>query len=184
MITKLEAHISKKYKDQFKTWKKVSLDDNNGISMIDSEKKCFDYDTGIVKLHNKSFFPKCVDGVIIKNNKLYFIEFKNGKIDDKTTVDLRLKACESLIEFSNILKRDGLEIEYQDLISLKPIFILVFNFDKNYLQSKTDNINQYFLEETQAFAKTKTFLSKYINNLYEKVNITRAERFQEMISNE
>lgn len=177
MIERIKEHLSSIYIDQFKTWSKVSLDDSNNESMIINEEKCFDYDSGISKLHNSEYPPRCVDGVIIKNNTLYFIEFKNGVIDKKIVTDLRLKACESLIELSNILKKDGIEIEYNELVSLKTKFILVYNLDKNILKEKVENINQGFLKETIQFTNAKKFLSKYKGILYDEVHFINPEVF-------
>lgn len=180
MLSIIGDHLDSKYVAQLKTWKKVSEDDCNNTCMIDSESKCFDYDNGIVKLYNRKNQPKCTDGIIIKDDILYFIEFKNGKINKDTCLDIRLKAVESQVEFNRILKKEAIDINYKQLLDLEMKFILVYNIEK----IQNTNPNQQHLLECIHFSNTKEFLAKYEGSLYKNIIVIDSENFKKHFLNE
>lgn len=75
----------------------ISLDKENGISLINSAKLSFDFDT----LNDKI---KTSDTIFFKSNKIIFVEFKSGGIKK---IDFRLKATESIISFYNYIFENG-----------------------------------------------------------------------------
>ncbi len=85
--TFFEANVNKK------SLSLVSLDNANNISLINSENLVFDFDEV-----NKTI--KTSDTIYFKNNKIIFVEFKNGKIKP---LEFRLKATESIISFYNFI---------------------------------------------------------------------------------
>lgn len=76
--------------------KEASIDSANSASLIDSEELVFNYDSlkGAIKSSDTIFF---------KENKIIFVEFKNGNIKQ---VDFRLKATEGLMTFIKYLKKE------------------------------------------------------------------------------
>jgi hypothetical protein len=95
------------------TLRKASEDTANGISLIDSEELVFNYDSlkGSIKSSDIIYF---------KQDKVIFVEFKNGNIKP---IDFRLKATEGLMTFIRHIKKkapplnvcfpnDCLEIHY------------------------------------------------------------------------
>lgn len=179
MINKINEHLNSKYRDQLKTWTKISEDKTNKISMVISEQKGFDFDQGIVKLWYKknkkenSNQPRCVDGVSIKK-EIYFIEFKNGKIEQDTCIDLRLKAVETLPEFNKILKEGIKDIGIDDFFKLDKSFILVYNPEKII----NTNPHKAHLEECEHFSNAKNFLEKFKDLYYKDIIIMNMKEFK------
>lgn len=107
-------------------------DSNSQKPMIDNnEEKIYNYDNGILKKISSGENRLCsVDGIDIKDNKLYFIEFKDGKIFGDKQKDerkiIRLKAIESLFEF---IKLDKSRITLPDIFNYPKVFVLVYSIE-------------------------------------------------------
>lgn len=89
-----EANVSKK------SLTELSLDNNNGLSLLNSEIKSYDFDDLDKPLVIKDKI-KTSDTIYFKNGKIIFVEFKRGqKIPE---IQFRLKATESIVSFYNYI---------------------------------------------------------------------------------
>ena len=66
------------YFESISVLSKAQKDDPNSIPLVDSNEKLYDFDELTKKLSGRHSLPASVDGVIVSNNILYFIEFKQG----------------------------------------------------------------------------------------------------------
>ena len=91
------------------TLKELSKDDNGNETiqyMVELEHMAIDFDK--VKREYANFYGATedtlgsVDSIILFNNRIIFIEFKNGKIIDKTKKDIKKKIHSSLLIFCDI----------------------------------------------------------------------------------
>lgn len=77
----------------------VSLDDQNNVSMVNSDKKVYNFDlfqTRYFHLFNQRK-PLASLGALVENeDDWYFIEFKNGKYDNKVGKSIKEKISPSL----------------------------------------------------------------------------------------
>lgn len=111
------------------TLKELSKDDseNSQQYMTDSEIIAISFDE--VKEEYATEFvsqaPKSVDAILPIDEKILFIEFKNGKIKDKQSDSIVIKILESLLMFCDIADCKISQVrEVADLI-------LVYNAEKN-----------------------------------------------------
>lgn len=96
------SEIEQFFKDNVgkKSLTELSLDDSNGISLLNSEIESFDFDTLDKPVIHKDKI-KTSDTVYFKDDKIIFVEFKRGqKIPE---IQFRLKATESIITFYNYI---------------------------------------------------------------------------------
>lgn len=78
MISKVHKIFDENYNDCIKTVTILSFDDNNKESLCTSEKKFLGYDNIVRRFNNESL---CSSDIIhIKNDRVIFIEFKNGSL--------------------------------------------------------------------------------------------------------
>lgn len=137
------------------TLKAASKDDCNGEYMTESNLRTIKFDSVKVK-YAKKYFPgnnykyKSVDALLQTSDDVYFIEFKNGRLDGEERAKIREKLSNSLLLFSDIL---GLTFsKFRDC----SIFILVYN---------KDNVN----------GRNKS-LNKIVNSVYERSEL-KNQRF-------
>lgn len=154
----------------------------------------------VSELENKlSMTPFSNDALFEKNGKWFFIEFKNGTIDNLTNAKIKMKIYDSLLVLLDILKQD---IEF----SRKNItYILVFNeeninkkctskdFDKNeYLKfnqvpsaDSASRANLLFMLEdlSGCFGKPQFGLERYKNFIFNEVYTIPKYRFDDFIKN-
>lgn len=129
------------------TLSQVSLDKENGISLINSTRLSFDFDTLNTKIKNS-------DTLYFKENKVIFVEFKRGKVSD---VDFRLKATESIISFYNYVFENGFK---EPLCFPNTVFQVYVVFDKN--NATPSKLNTFKSTERKLKVEYKHFLSKYV----------------------
>ena len=94
------------YDVKFKTTlMEASEDDKNGEYMTQSTEKVIDFDK-VKEEYIKNILPKVTpasNDVLMKiDDKIYFIEFKNGNITKKEIYNVKRKIFESLLIFSDI----------------------------------------------------------------------------------
>lgn len=109
------------------TLMEASEDDKNGEYMTQSTKKVIDFDK-VKEEYIKNIHPKVTpasNDVLMKiDDKIYFIEFKNGNIK-KEIYNVKRKIFESLLIFSDII---GETISFtRDNVN----YILVYNHEKS-----------------------------------------------------
>lgn len=115
-IIEIEAFFEKNVLK--KNLKDISWDKANNVSLINSDKKSFDFDE-----LNKEI--KTSDTIYFENGKIIFVEFKRGKIKD---IDFRLKGTESFISFYNYVFENGFK---EKLCFPNEIFQIYVVYDKN-----------------------------------------------------
>ncbi|WP_455041450.1 hypothetical protein [Leptotrichia buccalis] len=137
------------------TLKQTSKDDNNEEYMTESQIKVINFDSvggdKYTRNNNLSIQLKTNDVLFLHNDERYtFIEFKNGKLLDKSNrIDIKkLKDIELKILNSMFVLGD---IEGKSLNTLKEItnYILVYNEDKNLPNEKNSilEIGNYFVNQ-------------------------------------
>ena len=178
------------------TLKQTSKDDNNEEYMTESTIKVINFDSvggdKYSKNNRLNIQLKTNDVLFLHNNKKYtFIEFKNGKLLDKTNkIDIKkLKDIELKILNSLFVLGD---IEEKSLSSLKEItdYVLVYNEEKKTPNERKSisEIGNYFINQGDISSKkTKTEkeeiicfgLEKFKGYCFKNVHTYSKEEFEE-----
>ena len=178
------------------TLKQTSKDDNNEEYMTESTIRVINFDSvggdKYSKNNRLNIQLKTNDVLFLHNNKKYtFIEFKNGKLLDKTNkIDIKkLKDIELKILNSLFVLGD---IEEKSLSSLKEItdYVLVYNEEKNTPNERNSisEIGNYFINQGNISSeKTKTEkeeiicfgLEKFKGYCFKNVHTYSKEEFEE-----
>ena len=178
------------------TLKQTSKDDNNEEYMTESTIRVINFDSiggdKYSKNNKLNIQLKTNDVLFLHNDKKYtFIEFKNGKLVDKTNkIDIKkLKDIELKILNSLFVLGD---IEEKSLSSLKEItdYILVYNEEKNTPNERNSisEIGNYFINQGNISSeKTKTEreeiicfgLEKFKGYCFKNVHTYSKEEFEE-----
>ena len=178
------------------TLKQTSKDDNNEEYMTESTIRVINFDSiggdKYSKNNKLNIQLKTNDVLFLHNDKKYtFIEFKNGKLVDKTNkIDIKkLKDIELKILNSLFVLGD---IEEKSLSSLKEItdYILVYNEEKNTPNERNSisEIGNYFINQGNISSeKTKTEreeiicfgLEKFKGYCFNNVHTYSKEEFEE-----
>lgn len=107
-----------------KSLTELSLDSSNGISLLNSESKSFDFDTLDKPLIRKDKI-KTSDTIYFKEGKIIFVEFKRGqKIPE---IQFRLKAIESIITFYNYIYTQNF---HEEMCFPNSLFQIYFVYNK------------------------------------------------------
>jgi hypothetical protein len=163
------------FKNHRTTLKETSKDSHNGadIFMTDSLLSVINFDAvkdEYAKPLKSSEMPKSNDALFFHDNgDIYFIEFKNGKIDQEKRFEIRLKIFDSLLMLTDIIEK-GVSFTRKNLS-----YILVYNEEKNSPAEKTKS-------EMQTSPSRDAFSKHYIgksgtNSNFIKFNL---ERFQKL----
>ena len=179
------------------TLKQTSKDDNNEEYMTESQIKVINFDSvggdKYTRNNNLSIQLKTNDVLFLHNDRRYtFIEFKNGKLLDKSNrIDIKkLKDIELKILNSMFVLGD---IEEKSLNTLKEItnYILVYNEEKNLPNEKNSisEIGNYFINQGSSlsvgentFGKDEIIcfgLEKFKNYCFKNVHTYSKEEFEE-----
>ena len=178
------------------TLKQTSKDDNNEEYMTESTIRVINFDSvggdKYSKNNKLNIQLKTNDVLFLHNDKKYtFIEFKNGKLLDKTNkIDIKkLKDIELKILNSLFVLGD---IEEKSLSSLKEItdYILVYNEEKNTPNERNSisEIGNYFINQGDISSeKTKTEkeeiicfgLEKFKGYCFKNIHTYSKEEFEE-----
>ena len=179
------------------TLKQTSKDDNNEEYMTESQIKVINFDSvggdKYTRNNNLSIQLKTNDVLFLHNDRRYtFIEFKNGKLLDKSNrIDIKkLKDIELKILNSMFVLED---IEEKSLNTLKEItnYILVYNEEKNSPNEKNSisEIGNYFVNQGSSLSIVEnTFekdeiicfgLEKFKNYCFKNVHTYSKEEFEE-----
>ena len=123
-IQDIEEYFRTKYIDFEKSVRDVSYDDANKEYMIeDLPYKMYCYDKMIEAELCGNDTLKSMDGISIHDNYINFIEFKNGKIEQK---DLLGKVSQGMHYLQEVM----LERHYFSVEGIKTRFILVYNGER------------------------------------------------------
>ncbi len=146
-----------------KTLKEISMDKNQGLSVINDEKELYyDFDgikeKDVYKGENQS--PASPDTLIFREDEILFVEFKNGKMVNikNQKKEIKLKAIEGgFIILDKIVKKH--DFNFFDVLTLKKSYVLVYNSEKNPLD---EMINRAVFVELEAALKI------YEGNFFQK----------------
>jgi hypothetical protein len=135
--------------------REASIDSANSTSLIDSEELVFNYDSlkGSIKSSDTIFF---------KENKIIFVEFKNGNIK---LIDFRLKATEGLMTFIKHLKKED-----QSLNICFPNNFLEIHYVYNDARTPSTKLEE--------FNKIIRLLEKEYLGTYSKLKLVKASDFK------
>ena len=179
------------------TLKQTSKDDNNEEYMTESQIKVINFDSvggdKYTRNNNLSIQLKTNDVLFLHSDRWYtFIEFKNGKLLDKSNrIDIKkLKDIELKILNSMFVLGD---IEKKSLNTLKEItnYILVYNEEKNSPNEKNSisEIGNYFVNQGSSlsvgentFGKDEIIcfgLEKFKGYCFKNVHTYSKEEFEE-----
>lgn len=117
------------FKESISSLKSASRDDANSVEMTQSNLPCIKFDT-VKKKYALKHFPsapntyKSVDAILQTASFIFFIEFKNGKLDGEERAKIREKLSNSYLLFSDILNTTFSKFRNYS------IFILVYNENK------------------------------------------------------
>ena len=134
------------FNDTKETFKKMSYDGTDNVSMIDCNQIGYDFD--LVKTHYANSLglteevAKSIDTLYYsrKINKYIFVEFKNGLMTN-AKADVIHKVKDSLLIFCDIFN------ENISFTRKNALFILVYNEEKNRKINKTTNGDEYGKDE-------------------------------------
>ena len=177
MISKVHKIFDENYNDCIKTVTILSFDDNNKESLCTSEKKFLGYDNIVRRFNNESL---CSSDIIhIKNDRVIFIEFKNGCIKDpKEKMRIKLKGVEGgFICLFEILNKNNKSISFDDVIKLPKEYIIVYNGQKNI--SRTSRILSHLEALNLRFG-----LEKYKGTFFNNIQTVTEDIFMNSIIND
>lgn len=76
--------------------------------------------------------PRSPDMILFEENTVVFVEFKNGKINDKVRDNIKVKAIEGgIIILYKIISKYIKDVTFLDTVKLKKSYYLVYNKTKN-----------------------------------------------------
>lgn len=191
MIDIREYDIFIKNKSTLKETSKDDADKKDIKYMTSSEFEVIDFDrvkNDYIKGLKLEDTPKSNDVICIKNNELYFIEFKNGDMK-KEIHKVRRKIYDSLLIFTDIIEK-GISYTRENLN-----YILVYN--KDYRANLMKKLDKAEIQESKSFDKIPNFLNrlgdiepdpfelrKQFKSLYfKKVHTYTSEEFEEKFVN-
>lgn len=156
------SEINQYFEENFpkKSLRELSLNDNNNVSLVNSQKLSYDFDS-IKQRRDKVL--KTSDTIYFRNNKITFVEFKSGKIGN---YEYRFKAFESIISFYNYIYENG----FKDAFNVpNEIFEIYF------VHKRTAKYAS--LLELQIIEKE---LSKEYKHLFSKFKLIDIDQFQKI----
>ena len=132
MIDRLKQIFDTKYSDCKNTLQKISYDKNNKESLCNNDSILFfDYDA-IAEDNYSGDTAASPDVIYFKENKIIFIEFKNGKIKSKDKRKIKIKGIEGgFLILHKILSKEIGECNFSDIININKEYYIVYNRQKN-----------------------------------------------------
>lgn len=177
-------------KNNFSTFKDASCDDCNSEYMTDSEFKIIDFDAvkdSYLEQFNRNNLLKSNDALMIKDDNIIFIEFKNGSItNSKNEIDkVKRKKIEDKIYHSMLILMDITKMKVSDFRN-NGEYILVYNEEKNTDKNDINVIkpskNRDWISDTILKKSKKEFVKfgfeKYMNIFFKDVHTYTEEEFQ------
>lgn len=164
------------FEDFKSTLKEASFDQYNNKYLVKSEKECVNFDS--YKDHYCADAPytlRSVDALYYKGDNVYFIEFKNRKIEGKIISDIKEKCYDSLMMY---LKEANGDIKD---MNKKYSFILVTNGEKNKLKS-FDRIRESVRQRSDD--EWSKFKRKFETYYFKSVRIMDTVLFEKFINGE
>lgn len=160
--------------EKVSTLKETSYDKHNKEYMVDSKLQVCSFDAvkewyigNNIPLVNPN--PKSNDVLFFGNDECFFIEFKNGKIDNKVNFELNKKIYDSLFILFDLKYEDknGVLVNSISYTRSKMNYILVYNEEKNSQPGFTNQTKEGFERQKarRTDSKHRDILYKSVRNL-------------------
>lgn len=137
------------FRGNISTVKETSYDDRNNEYLIDNDTEVIDFDMVKKNLLSNMGLPeegtKSVDALMCQNGRCIFIEFKNDKISGSIKKDIRIKAADSCLIYSEITSTKWSDNR------VNSEFILVYSEEKN-ASSVEDQNRKYISSHVMGLA--------------------------------
>lgn len=151
--------------------KEVSYDDKNKEYMITSQLQVINFDK-VKKEYCKNFSikspPKSCDGLYISGDKIFLLEFKNGKVD---SFDVGRKIYDSILIFSDLtesrISETRKNVEY----------ILIYNKEKNNSGREDEKNSARNIQQSENYEKLEQSFFKIAKEEMKKFNLERFETY-------
>lgn len=117
--------LKENYLSSFDTLKNTSYDKNNNDYMCQSDLKVLDFDK-LTKELNLNKQPSSYDALLIKNEKVYCVEFKNQTVSDIKNNNIQKKVEDSIKTIKNICNEHNIQQKDYDFF-----LCVVYKQDKN-----------------------------------------------------
>ena len=160
------------------TLQKTSIDTCNGKDMTNSQYPVVDFDEVKDEYIDKNSLklkdiPSSVDAILKKGNDIFFIEFKNGRLDAKDVYDIRKKIYDTLLIYGDIT---GNTINYtREFVE----FILVCNAERNSKENLAETFQKNKMSESSLFSPLFPF-EKYC---FKKISVYTKAGFKQNFTN-
>jgi len=172
MLKQLSNILENNYSEFYEEIKNIAYDSANEEYPSILNSKMYNFDRMASKIYGLSqdLLPCSPDALYI-SDKIYFIEFKNGKLDtpDKKR-NLRLKFAEGpYIILAKILKSANIKFNKQEFFGLPKVGIVIYNGRKN----PSEVLNLRYSSRFQ--------LDEYNLTLYEHVYTFTFSQFDKLV---
>ncbi len=161
------------YREFYEPIEMISFDSANDETPSHLPYRMFNFDeiTADVYRVGNELLPCSTDGFFVAGGKLYFLEFKNGKLNSQEKKrDLRLKFAEApYVVLARILKKHKYNVTRKDFYQIPKIGIVVYNQGKN----PGEVLNTRFQSRFQ--------LDEYTHILYDKVFTFSFKQFDKLV---
>ena len=137
--------IIRDFENCMKSLTDISYDPSNNASVViedsvqfhcydDIVQKVYQAEKGNGKAKEESYEdnPGSPDMILFEKDSVAFVEFKNGKINDRVRDNIKVKAIEGgIIILSKIISKYIKDVTFLDTVQLKKTYFLVYNKTKN-----------------------------------------------------
>ncbi|MDC3418716.1 hypothetical protein [Aquibacillus salsiterrae] len=172
----IEAIFQTNLSSYKKSVTELSKDSANDEELCNSDKEYIDYDQVIEDLYMSEDVLPTPDLVTIKDNKVIYVEFKNGKIDNKEKKKLKFKGIEGgFIALYDITSKYHAEITFNEIQLIEKEYYVVYNSNKN-SQSRVGKMKAHLEGQQIRFG-----LKKYQGTFFSKIETMSNDRFIEKI---
>jgi len=141
-VTGVKEIIYKNFGDCLETIGNISLDTDNKKVMVDMQERFHCYDKIVQGFYRgaaavkengedeQAQTPRSPDMILFKMDSIWFVEFKNGKIEKD---NIKVKAIEGgVIAMHDIAQKySNFDVEFSDIVNLDKSFVLVYNDKRN-----------------------------------------------------
>ncbi len=172
LLKEINTIFYKHYHKYYMSLKEIAFDSANNEYPSNLRNKMFNFDAIANSVYslNQELMPCSPDAIYIAD-KVYFIEFKNGRLDtpDKKR-NLRLKFAEGpYIILAKILKNKNIQFNKLDFFKLPKVGIVIYNGNKN----PSDVLQMRYNSRFQ--------LDEYHLTLYDQIYTFTFKQFDRMV---
>jgi hypothetical protein len=190
MITEREIKdiIDTHYCDSMKPMREISYDSANNKTMVDIPERFYSYDDIVGRFYREqqSESLRSPDMILFKGDSIIFVEFKNGKIDEKVYDNIKVKAIDGgIIAFHEIASRHySSPVTLIDIINLDKSFVLVYNETKNPSITTDEVVLRNGINGHVKATEAKSGIGIYKDKFFKDVNIYAPGNFVEWLKRE